>query len=165
MSKVVIINGSGGVGKDTFVELCSKYCNVINISSVHIIKRVARDLGWNGGKTEKDRKFLSDLKLLADGYNDHSHQYIKESIEKMGRYSNVDVLFIMLRDIEDIQRFKNEFPTIITLLIKNKNVGSILSNPADANVENFKYDCIVDNDSTVKDLDKVVCSFVKGILK
>ena len=65
--QVFIINGSGGVGKDTFVELVSKVFNlsVMNFSSVDKVKEIARIIGWTGGKTEKDRKFLSDLKLLC----------------------------------------------------------------------------------------------------
>ena len=65
MKEIIIINGSGGVGKDTFIAMCDKYTYTKNYSSVDEIKCVARQLGWNGGKTEKDRKFLSDLKLLT----------------------------------------------------------------------------------------------------
>ena len=32
--KIIIINGTGGSGKDTFVEFCSKYANVFNFSSI-----------------------------------------------------------------------------------------------------------------------------------
>ena len=60
--QVFIINGSGGVGKDTFVELVSEnfLLPVMNFSSVDKVKEVARIIGWTGGKSEKDRKFLSD---------------------------------------------------------------------------------------------------------
>ena len=66
MSKheIFIINGSGGCGKDTFVELFSKHYGpdkVWNYSSVDKVKRIAKEIGWTGAKTEKDRKFLSDL--------------------------------------------------------------------------------------------------------
>ena len=65
----IIINGCGGVGKDTFVDYCRIFANITNISSVDKIKEAAKILGWNGGKAEEDRKFLSDLKLLSTGYN------------------------------------------------------------------------------------------------
>ena len=49
--RIVIINGSGGVGKDTFVELCGKFVEVKNISSVDKVKEAARILvNWNGEK-------------------------------------------------------------------------------------------------------------------
>ena len=62
MKNIIIINGTGGSGKDTFVEFVSKYSKVFNFSSVDKVKEVARVIGWSGTKSEKDRKFLSDLK-------------------------------------------------------------------------------------------------------
>lgn len=68
--QIVIINGTGGSGKDTFVQFCSKYNKVMNFSSIDKVKEIARLIGWDGKKTEKDRKFLSDLKKLTTEYND-----------------------------------------------------------------------------------------------
>ena len=57
MKKIFIINGSGGVGKDTFVELVSQFFPIVNFSSVHKVKEIAIKIGWDGkSKTEKDRK-------------------------------------------------------------------------------------------------------------
>ena len=65
MKEIVVINGSGGVGKDTFVQFCNEYTPIMNISSVDKVKEAAKVLaGWNGEKDEKSRKFLSDLKEL-----------------------------------------------------------------------------------------------------
>ena len=63
--QIFIINGSGGVGKDSFVALMAmnSKCSVGNYSSVTKVKKIAEIIGWNGSKSEKDRKFLSDLKL------------------------------------------------------------------------------------------------------
>lgn len=69
--QIFIINGSGGVGKDTFVKFISdelndimkKFHTVVNFSSVDKVKDITREIGWNGKKTEKDRKFLLILKL------------------------------------------------------------------------------------------------------
>ena len=53
MKQIIIINGSGGVGKDTFVEFCKKYARVLNISSVDKVKEAANILtGWNGENQE-----------------------------------------------------------------------------------------------------------------
>ena len=59
---IIVINGTGGSGKDTFVEYVSKYAKVYNFSSVDKVKEIAKLIGWTGTKTDKDRKFLSDLK-------------------------------------------------------------------------------------------------------
>ncbi len=37
--EIIIINGTGGSGKDTFVELCSKYKKVKNTSSIDKVKK------------------------------------------------------------------------------------------------------------------------------
>ena len=55
MSKeIVIINGSGGVGKDAFVEFCNEFTCVKNISSVDKVKEAAKVLvNWDGTKDDK----------------------------------------------------------------------------------------------------------------
>ena len=61
---VVIINGKGGVGKDTLCDALSSKYTVRNVSSITPIKEIAQLGGWQGGKQNKDRKFLADLKKL-----------------------------------------------------------------------------------------------------
>ena len=78
---IIIINGTGGSGKDTFVEFVSKYNKVLNFSSVDKVKEIAKLIGWTGAKEEKDRKFLSDLKKLTTDYNDMSFNSIKDAVE------------------------------------------------------------------------------------
>ena len=69
--QIFILNGSGGVGKDLFVNMVKTSVNkfspyrVWNYSSIDKVKAIATQIGWSGGKTEKDRKFLSDLKVLT----------------------------------------------------------------------------------------------------
>ena len=81
--EVIIINGTGGSGKDTFVKFCSKFAKVTNISSVDKVKEAANILvGWNGEKDEKSRKLLVDLKKLSIDYNDAPTNYIKDEYEQ-----------------------------------------------------------------------------------
>ena len=100
----IIINGCGGVGKDTFVDYCRIFANVTNISSVDKIKEAAKLLGWDGGKTEDDRKFLSDMKLISTGYNNFPYEYIKENIEKFMEERSSNVLFMPIREPEEIDK-------------------------------------------------------------
>ncbi len=77
--RVIIINGMGGSGKDTFVEFCAKHGAVTNISSVDKVKEAAKILvGWDGAKDEKSRKLLVDLKKLSIDYNNYPTKYILE---------------------------------------------------------------------------------------
>lgn len=162
--KIVIINGSGGVGKDTFVEFCRIYANVTNISSVDKVKEAAKILGWNGVKTEVDRQFLSELKSLSSVYNDNPYEYVESNVHKFMNDNSSYLMFIHVREPEEIERIKGNFGCI-TLLIKNDNVDKIVSNDADANVENYKYDYIIYNDGDLKTLGNKAADFVRLINK
>jgi hypothetical protein len=157
--KIIIINGSGGVGKDSFVEFCRPYANITNISSVDKIKEAAKLIGWDGGKTEEDRKFLSDLKILSTNYNDFAYNYIKDQIEKFRKDRSSFTMFIHVREPDEIDRIKNDF-NCVTLLIKNINKGIISSNMADANVEKYDYDYVIHNDQDLAELKRQAVRFI-----
>ena len=71
MNNVIIINGKGGVGKDTFIQLCQNYSDdIVNISSVDFVKEVAHFCGWQGEKDVSARKFLSDIKDALTNWKD-----------------------------------------------------------------------------------------------
>ena len=93
--QIVVINGTSGSGKDTFVEFCQKYGKVKNFSSIDRVKEIATMIGWTGKKEEKDWKFLSDLKKFTTDYNDMAFQSIKEEVNKF-HHSDDNILFIRL---------------------------------------------------------------------
>ena len=157
---IIIINGTGGCGKDTFVELVSKYNRVLNVSSVDKVKEIATLAGWTGGKEEVDRKFLSDLKRLTTEYNDMSFRDIEEKVSWF-RNSDLEVMFIHIREPEEIERAKNAFGAE-ALLIRRVGLSNITSNYSDANVENFTYDYIIEN-STLENLEKEAMNFVSNL--
>ena len=161
MSKViVVINGTGGSGKDTFVEYSSKYAKVANFSSIDKVKEIATYAGWSGTKEDKDRKFLSDLKNLLTNYNDLPYKTIVEAINKFNSSDN-EVLFIHIREPKEIQRIVDNF-NAKTLLIKRLNYENITSNSSDANVENYNYDYVIEND-TLENLDIKAKEFIDNI--
>ena len=148
--QVFIINGSGGCGKDTFVSLVADILPTTNFSSVDKVKEIARIIGWNGGKTEKDRKFLSDLKLLCTDYNDMPLNSMKDKFEEFLKSDSV-FLFLHIREPEEIDKAKKAF-NAKTILIKRDSIEHITSNMADANVFNYNYDVIVLNDKGINEL-------------
>lgn len=160
--QIIVINGTGGCGKDTFVDFCKKYSSIMNFSSIDKVKEIATLIGWNGTKTDKDRKFLADLKRLTTEYNDMAFNSIKEAINEF-RNSRDELLFIHIREPEEIDRMVREFGAK-TLLIKRDGLELIKSNPSDANVENYNYDFIVVN-KTLDDLDKQAYKFIDEIKK
>lgn len=159
--QVIIINGVGGSGKGSFVEYLSKYIPAHYYSIANLPKEAATVLGWDGGKTEKDRKFLSDIVDISTEYNDAPFQDIVSlAADFKNSKLNADVLAIDMRDPRDIARAVEIFGAI-TVLIRNPRVKSIETNHADRDVENFEYDYVIDNDGTLEDLDKKSKEFVK----
>lgn len=135
----------------------------MNYSSVDKIKKIAKIIGWNGGKTEKDRKFLSDLKILTSNYNDMSYNDMKNVINVF-KHNNASLLFLHIREPTEIQRVVNDFKAK-TLLITNNNIKQIKSNMADANVLNYKYDYVIDNSGTLKELEQKAIKFISEVFK
>lgn len=163
MKHIFIINGSGGVGKDTFVNYVTSIvkCDVVNYSSVDRIKEIAKLAGWDGGKTEKDRKFLSDLKVLCSNYNDLPFVSISRVVKEF-RNQSAWILFLHIREPAEIERAKREFDAK-TILITRKGLAPITSNFADANVNNYDYDIVIKNDGDKSDLKSTAFSFLNDL--
>ena len=163
MKEIIIINGSGGVGKDTFVEFCAKYCKVKNISSVDKVKEAAKVLtGWDGTKDEKSRKLLADLKELGIRYNDAPFRYIIESAKEFKESKDEELMFVHIREIEEIEKVKKATGAR-TLIVTNKNVALITSNESDKNVMKYEYDLRVKNDGTLEDLEEIAKTFISSL--
>lgn len=150
MKKIIFINGSGGSGKDTFINFVDKYktnkCLIFNVSTIDLIKVVAKKLGWDGQKNQKSRKFLSDLKDLWVNYNDGSFKYINnyiDSFEVVENEKNI-IIFVHVREPTEIKRFKRKYKNCSTLLITRPGF-EITSNHADKNINDFDYDYIIKN--------------------
>lgn len=162
MKEIVVINGSGGVGKDTFVQFCGEYTSIMNISSVDKVKEAAKVLaGWNGEKDEKSRKFLSDLKELGIEYNDAPFKYISNMAEEF-KNSDKQIMFVHIRECEEIEKCK-QCLNAKTLLITNKNVAAINTNVSDRDVNKYEYDYHINNDGTLEELKQKAKKFVEEL--
>lgn len=168
---IFIINGSGGVGKDTFVELVStelndilkKFHTVVNFSSVDKVKDIAREIGWDGKKSEKDRKFLSDLKILTSQYCDMPFKSMKNKVTEFIKDEESRFLFLHIREPEEITRAVKEFGAKTVLVVRN-TVKHIVSNMADENVFNYNYDFVIENNGTKEELNNKAKNFVQEVI-
>lgn len=165
--QIFVINGSGGVGKDTFVNLVSielssivkKFHPVMNFSSVDKVKEIAKEIGWDGKKTERDRKFLSDLKILTSEFCDMPFKSMKSKLEEFLKDDSSYFLFLHIREPEEIDRVAKCF-NAKTILVRRYQVKQITSNMADENVFNYDYDIEIDNSGTIEDLQQKAKEFV-----
>ena len=102
---IIIVNGQGGVGKTTFEKFVEEELSLFNkktevISMVDKVKEYAKDFGWNGEKTPKDRKMLSNLKDLLTEWKDIPYQDVYNKIKN----SKAGFVFVDARESADIKR-------------------------------------------------------------
>ncbi len=151
---IVVINGGGGVGKDTLITSLTEKYKVANVSSVDPIKMIASQNGWSGEKDDKARLFLSELKRVFSEYNDLPTKYL---VSKTCQFvsSDSEILFLHIREPEQIEHYKNEISShgniCATLLVERADVheGRAYENHSDDDVCNYQYDYVFENVSPV----------------
>lgn len=163
---VVIINGAGGVGKDTICNIVGQHYKVKMISSIDPIKRIASFGGWTyKDKSVAGRRMLSELKRIFVEYNDLPNQYLIKEYNKFIS-GNKDILFVQIREPEEIEKFRNEVSIrCISLLIKTKRIAVEYGNSSDDGVYNYSYDYIYNNDKSISELDEDFMRFFQIVLK
>ena len=168
---IYIVNGAPGSGKDTF---CSKVIDIttseygIVFSTVDLVKEIAFDLGWNGEKTPKSRKFLSELKRILSEWDDIPMKDIERRVDGYLQYIRLNgleeketAIFIMSREPEEIKKMCNKFKAKSIVVRRSDKEQSIQSNSADQNVLNYNYDIEISNDGTLSDLSYKAIEFVE----
>ncbi len=162
MRKIFIINGRGGCGKDTFVDMIKELDDsVMSISSVGEIKEISKKyFGWRGEKEAQDRKMLSDLKILQTDYCDGPFNYMMAALKQ---YPN-NHIFFHIREPEEIKKFKSATGAITVLVERDGFQNKEYGNMADDNVSSYRYDSIIIN-STIPYLKIYAKSFYDMYIK
>lgn len=165
---VIVINGAGGVGKDTLCDAAATSYKTRNISTITPIKEIAALCGWSGAKDNKSRKFLSDMKRLCAEYNDFPTSWAKAQFDSFLQ-SSEELLFVHIREADEIAKFVAATGGVAkTLLIRggerfSRRCGQY-GNASDDDVENYSYDYYFDNDTSIDDGKKRFVEFLKSIL-
>lgn len=161
---IFIVNGKPRAGKDTFAQILNEYMDVYKYSSVTKVKEIAKQCGWTGAKEEKDRKFLHELKMLTSAYSDMSYNDVLEEIDKFKKGElDADIFVVDVREPEEIDRLV-KVTKAFTIFIENNRVPSITSNAADANVENYRYDFVIQNNGTLSDFEDNIKLFIEVLM-
>jgi len=163
----IVINGAGGVGKDTLCEIASKHFRVRNISSITPIKEIAALCGWDGKKDNKARKFLSDLKRLCVEYNNYPTLWAKAQYDEF-LAADEEIMFVHIREPEEIEKFvlatENKAKTLLIRGGKRMSEGCY-GNVSDDGVENYSYDYYFVNEKPLEIIEREFVDFLNDIVK
>ena len=166
MKKVIIINGSGGSGKDTFIKIAKelfeiKDFEIANVSSIDPIKRALRKYyGWDGkNKSDEWRRKMVALKEKYAKKDLPTH-YLIDKINKV----NNGVVFLHIREPHEIEKITNRIKEAHTLHITRPQV-SVPNTTSDMITTEYKYDTSIVNDGeTEEDLKNQVKDFFEHII-
>ncbi len=163
----IVINGAGGVGKDTLCEIASKHFRVRNISSITPIKEIAALCGWDGKKDNKARKFLSDLKRLCVEYNNYPTLWAKAQYDEF-LAADEEIMFVHIREPEEIEKFvlatENKAKTLLIRGGKRMSEERY-GNASDDGVENYSYDYYFVNEKPLEIIEREFVDFLNDIVK
>lgn len=168
---IIVINGAPTTGKDTFVQYCQNLMPkgyVMGYSTVDFVKAIALECGWDGIKTPKNRKFLSDLKDLLTEWDDvpfkrtimAANSHINALNDTAKQYS---VTFIHCREPKEIQKIVDRTAAVSVLIRRPTVENNDQSNHADANVLNYNYDYVINNDGDLDSLQEKARQFLEEV--
>ena len=176
MKTVIVINGTGGAGKDTVVRVVGNHYSVMNVSSIQPVKDAAIKLGVDPDDFHKDRtrRLLSDIKKLAIEYNNLPTQYLLGKFSQFMQ-SDKSIMFVHIREPKEIRKFinwanafmqepvyipemSNEYVRILTLFIKNRE-NREYGNDSDDGAAKYEYDYVYDNSGPLETLDEDFMKF------
>ena len=164
---VVIINGNGGVGKDTLCDFAAEIFTVRNISAITPIKEIASQHGWQGEKDAKARKLLADLKAAFVAYNDLPFLYIQKEYQFFLKEKEENIMFVHIREAEEIDKVKQyvTIPCVTLLITRDQGKDQCWGNPSDDNVGNYNYDYRYRNDKDLEEAKEDFIGFLKNVFK
>ena len=167
--KVIVINGMSGVGKNEFIEACKKGdYDVYDFSTIDYVKEVAKQIGWDGVRDERGRKFLSDLKDALTDYDNIPFKKVVSEIDNvLYQYDQFEqptdklIFFIQSREPADIDKWVDKYDAK-TLLIR-REVEEEYSNHADQGVFDYDYDYVYSNIHNLETLTRDAINFINYI--
>ena len=102
--------------------------------------------------------------MLTSAYSDMSYNDVIKEIDKFKKGElDADIFVVDVREPEEIDRLVKATKAF-TIFIENNRVPSITSNPADANVENYKYDFVIQNNGTLEDFEYNIKLFMEVLM-
>lgn len=166
----IIIGGYPRSGKSTFVSYCKEILGAqytLDVSTVDHVKWLAAQSGWDGTKTPKNRKFLSDLKQLLIEWDDvpykdviRTAQNARADLDAYG-VNHTLYVFIQCREPEEIQKFVDRVGAR-TVFISRKDHEKP-TNESDIATRRYNYETTIFNDGDLDQLKLRAQAYVKSL--
>ena len=166
----IIVGGFPRSGKSTFVSYCQEIIGehyTLDISTVDLVKWLAEQSGWDGTKTPKNRKFLSDLKQLLIEWDDvpykdviNTAQYKREELDSYG-ITHTLYVFVQCREPEEIQKFVDRVGAH-TVFVSRKDHEKP-TNESDIATRRYNYEATIFNDGDLDQLKLCAQAYVKSL--
>lgn len=164
MKRVIIVNGVARCGKDTFVNYLVDLLDkpTFKLSSIDKIKQfTSAILGVEQDKTDKYRKFLSNIKDEWTEYNDGPFKHMVSLIDKYMGDFKTSVVTVMVREPDEIEKLERHYgDDCVTVLISRTGIETP-NNHADEDVQDYDYDIYIDNSGSIDDFKKEIEFFAK----
>lgn len=171
---IVVVNGFPQSGKTTFEQCVQDWitredlnqkCYIL--STIDCVKEIAKKCGWNCQKTPRSRKFLSDLKDLMTEYNDYPIRDIEFKLMniRLENPPSKSVIFIDCREPDEIQKLVDRQGAITVLVRRAPTAQATYSNHADAEVLEYSYDYIIENNGNLNNLFDNAITFIEDLYK
>lgn len=181
---IIVINGKGGIGKDTLINALARAdVMVYNASSIDPIKDMCEELNKTGIKDLAYRSLLSSIKKSVDEYYEaengisYTTEYLVKAMTLWRTQTDIhapeySVMFVHIREPENIANFVKEATkklclwrdedTILTsLLVESKRSLEVYGNSSDDDVDKFDYDYKFTSNGTVEEDSKRFVEFIK----
>lgn len=166
----IIVGGFPRSGKSTFVSYCQEIIGenyTLDISTVDLVKWLAEQSGWDGTKTPKNRKFLSDLKQLLIEWDDVPYKdvintatYKREELDSYG-ITHTLYVFVQCREPEEIQKFVDRVGAR-TVFVSRKDHEKP-TNESDIATRRYNYEATIFNDGDLDQLKLCAQAYVKSL--
>jgi dephospho-CoA kinase len=176
--KVIIISGKARTGKSTVANIMKDYFDekglkAIILAYARYIKMFAKDVSnWDGSEEAKPRALLQEIGTDIIRKKIDNDFFVRRMTEDIKLYSYfMDVAIISdARFIDEIEYIKKHFKNTITINIVKSNLETDLTkkeqtHPSETSLDNYnKYDYILDNDGSIKELKEKIISIIKEAL-
>ena len=166
----IIVGGFPRSGKSTFVSYCKEIIGenyTLDISTVDLVKHLAALAGWDGTKTPRNRKFLSDLKQLLIEWDDvpykdviRTAQNARTDLDAYG-VNHTLYVFVQCREPEEIQKFVDRVGAH-TIFISRKD-HETPTNESDIATHRYNYEATIFNDGDLDQLKLCAQAYVKSL--